>query len=119
MSYKTPEEAFNATGIKSKRIIKKVELTDGAIIFYEGLNNDVGVGLASYYDDWKWIMGSGMVDKGTEPLSISWANLDRMKKEREGYHIFWGSVNNEDINKLHVTYTSERSAAFSTLTNLE
>ncbi|MDQ0878743.1 hypothetical protein QFZ77_007402 [Paenibacillus sp. V4I3] len=106
-SYKTPEQAFVATGIKSKGIIKKVELTDGAIIFYEGLKNDVGVGLDRNYDgNWKWIMGSGMVNKDIEPISFSWANLDQMRGAGKGYHLFWGSVNNEEINKLHIAYNN-------------
>lgn len=107
-SYKTAEQAFIAAGITSKGIIEKVELTDGAIIFYEGLNHDAGVGLARNYDGkWKWIMGAGLVNKSNEPLSISWANLDQMTREGKGYHLFWGSVNNEEINKLHVAYNNE------------
>jgi hypothetical protein len=106
--YNTPEQAFDATGIKSKGIIKKVELTDGAIIFYEGFSNDVGVGLARKYEGkWKWIMGSGMVNKGAEPLSFAWSNLDNMTKAGKGYHIFWGSATNDEINKLHITYNND------------
>jgi hypothetical protein len=107
-SYKTPEQAFVATSIKSKGINKKVELTDAAIIFYKGLNNDVGVGLArNYAGNWKWIMGSGMVNKSIEPISFSWANLDQMKREGKGYHLFWGSLNNDEINKLHIAYNND------------
>ncbi len=67
-SYRTPEQAFAAANVRSKGIIKKVELTDGAIIFYRGSNNDAGVGLARKYDgNWKWVMGSGMVNASNEP----------------------------------------------------
>ncbi|WP_187273853.1 hypothetical protein [Paenibacillus sp. N3.4] len=107
-SYKTPEQAFVATGIKSKGIIKKVQLTDGEVIFYEGLNNDVGVGLArNYKGNWKWISGHGMEASSSFPVTFSWANLEQMKKAGKGYHIFWGSVNDEKINKLHITYDNE------------
>lgn len=106
-SYKSPEQAFIASNISSNGIIKKVELTDGAIIFYKGLNNDVGVGLVrNCKGRWKWMMGSGMVNQYNEPMSFAWANLDQMKEAGQGYHLFWGSVNNDEIYQLHIAYNN-------------
>ncbi|WP_139230768.1 hypothetical protein [Paenibacillus catalpae] len=49
-----------------------------------------------------------MVEKSTEPsISFSWANLDQMKKAGKGYLLFWGSVNNEEIDRLHITYNND------------
>lgn len=104
--YSSPEEAFKNTNITSKGILRKIEVNNGAILFYEGENQDIGVGLVRKQNKkWEWISGHGMVSSSTDQdVTFAWSNLDRMKAAGEGYHIFWGSINNNEIIKINIKY---------------
>jgi len=106
--YSTPEEAFKETNIPSNGLLKKIEVDGGAILFYEGLNQDIGVGLVRKKSNrWNWIFGSGMVTASTDQdITLSWTNLDNLRKAGEGYNIFWGSVNNDNISKINIQHTN-------------
>lgn len=39
-----------------------------------------------------------------DELSYAWSNLDHMTREGEGRHMFWGIINNDTIDKVHISY---------------
>jgi hypothetical protein len=105
-TYSTIDEAFEHSGIEAKGIIKQVNVNEASVLFYQGMHENIGIGLVRNAKDdyWYWVMGSGMVAKASEPVTFSWSNLDMMNKPGDGYHVHWGSLNNNKIARLHVSY---------------
>lgn len=42
-----------------------------------------------------------------DELTYAWSNLDNMYKQGEGKHIFWGIINNDSIDKVHISYRNQ------------
>ncbi|MBP1990563.1 hypothetical protein [Paenibacillus eucommiae] len=105
--YSSPEEALNNSGVSFKGLLTKVELPNAALTFYltEDPNMPIGTGfIREKKDRWQWITGSSLQQMADEPVTYNWVNLDKMRVEGKGYHMFWGVINQQDIEKIYITY---------------
>lgn len=93
-------------GIKYKMIYHKHEVKDGIVVFYEGPNGGIDVGLVNKKGDhYKWGFGGGTVSSQMD-IPWGWVNLDQNSKEKR-YQIYYGILKEPSVTKLHIEHKGD------------
>ncbi len=106
----TSEEIAAFINIEPDKITHLIENNDSILVFYEPMeeNLDIGIGwIKSKNGVWEWVHGNKIQNQLNEDITYSWSNLDKMTGQGEGMHLFWGIINNDSVDKVHISYRNE------------
>lgn len=102
----TRDEVAELININVDAITHFIEFEDAKLIFYKPREEQHSVGMGWIRKKgatWKWAHGTEITNSNNEPLSFAWSNLDDSRSHGPGSNIFWGIINNDDIQKVHIS----------------